>query len=181
MTTATLLLERLGALTQQSIRQDAARHGLLPIHVQILHYLARANHYSDIPIAVADYFGITRGTVSQSLALLERRGLLVKHADPEHGKRVHMRLTPAAGEILEQSWALSLGTTLAAPVLEQGLRDLLVALQRQNGQRAFGICHECAHFLREGSDRYRCGLTREALAVEQTVRICREWKSPQPA
>src|SRR5690554_6709380 len=133
MTTATLLLERLGALIQQSIRQDAAQHGLLPIHVQILHYLAHANHYSDIPIAVADYFGITRGTVSQSLALLERKGLLVKHADPAHGKRIHMQLTPAAESILEQRWAQTLETSLAAPVLEQALRDVLLALQRQNG------------------------------------------------
>lgn len=68
-----VLLERLGALIQQSLRDDAARHGLLPIHLQILAYLDRANRYSNLPIAVAQYFGITRGTVSQSLQLLSGR------------------------------------------------------------------------------------------------------------
>ena len=35
-----LLLERLGALLSLAVREDAARHGLLPIHIQVLHYLA---------------------------------------------------------------------------------------------------------------------------------------------
>jgi hypothetical protein len=76
MSTSAILLERMGALIQQSVRNDAARHGLLPIHVQVLHYLAVCNRYSDLPVAIADYFGVTRGTVSQTLAVLERKGLV---------------------------------------------------------------------------------------------------------
>ena len=54
MSQTSFLLERLGALIQQSVRDDAARYGLLPIHIQVLHYLVRANRYSDLPIAIAD-------------------------------------------------------------------------------------------------------------------------------
>ena len=61
-----------------------------------------------------------------------------------------------------------------AAALERTLRNLLSAMQRVNGQRAFGLCRQCAHFLTEDSGA-RCGLTREPLATEQTVRICREW------
>ena len=78
MSTTLLILERMGALIHQSVRDDAARHGLQPIHVQVLGYLTRANHYSDLPIAVSEFFGITRGTVSQTLTLLEGKGLLTK-------------------------------------------------------------------------------------------------------
>lgn len=46
-----ILLERVAALIQKSVRDDAARFGLLPMHVQLLAYLARANRYSDMPIA----------------------------------------------------------------------------------------------------------------------------------
>ncbi len=180
-----LLLERLGALIQQSVRDEAARHGLLPIHIQVLHYLARANRYSDLPIAIAEYFGITRGTVSQSLAVLERKGLLTKEPDAGHGKRVHLRLTPAGAAVLDDSWAERLeqalgGLPAEADALEATLRRLMSGLQRINGQRAFGICRQCSHFLRESSGA-RCGLTGEPLASEQTTRICREWTAPEAA
>jgi DNA-binding MarR family transcriptional regulator len=183
MSPTSVLLERLGALIQQSVREDAARHGLLPIHVQVLHYLSRANRYSDIPIAIAEYFGITRGTVSQTLAVLERRGLLTKLPDPRHGKRVHLELTAAGEGVLGGSWpgrveqALD-GSPARAVDLEDVLRRLLTTLQHLNGQRSFGLCRQCAHFLTEDAGA-RCGLTDEPLATAQTVRICREWTAPE--
>jgi hypothetical protein len=61
--------------------------------------------------------------------------------------------------------------------LAEALRSLLVVLQRQNGQRAFGVCNRCVHFLTEARGA-RCGLTGEPLAREQTERICREWTRP---
>jgi len=184
MSQTSLLLERLGALIQQSVRENAAQHGLLPIHIQVLHYLTRANRYSDIPIAIAEYFGITRGTVSQTLALLEQKGLLSKERDPHHGKRVHFQLTPAGEMILRESWPKRIEQALSempADIagLDDALRRLLLTLQRLNGQRPFGVCQQCMHFLNEDNGA-RCGLTQEALAAEQTVRICREWAAPEP-
>lgn len=185
MEATSLILERVGALVQQSLRDDAARHGLLPIHLQILSYLERANRYSDLPIAVAEFLGITRGTVSQSLQLLERQGLLVKQADPEHGRRVRLVLTRAGKALVRDSWSRRLQTALEAlppdaRPLDDALRGLLVALQRQNGQRAFGTCKRCVHFSSTPRGG-RCGLTGEPLARAQTERICREWKSPAAA
>ncbi len=170
---------------QQSVREEAAHHGLLPIHIQVLHYLSRANRYSDMPIAIAEYFGITRGTVSQTLAVLERKGLLIKTPDPRHGKRLHLGLTPAAEIMLSASWPERIEQALGqlpvgAADLDDCLRRILSTLQQLNGQRAFGLCRQCAHFLNE-RDGARCGLTQEALATEQTVRICREWTAPRPA
>jgi len=178
MSQTSFLLERLGALIQQSVRDDAARHGLLPIHIQVLHYLMRANRYSDLPIAIAEYFGITRGTVSQTLAVLERKGLLVKESDAHHGKRLHLKLTPAGESVLSESWAERVDKVLCGgtATLESTLRNLLSTMQRVNEQRAFGICRQCAHFLKEETGA-RCGLTHEPLATEQADRICREWAS----
>jgi DNA-binding MarR family transcriptional regulator/ribosomal protein S14 len=182
MAQLTPLLERLGALVHQSVRDDAARHGLLPIHVLVLGYLARANRYSDLPIAIAEYFGITRGTVSQSLAVLEDKGLLLKEPDGRHGKRIHLRLTRAGRAVLNDSWTQRIERELTLPpsnaaALEESLRGVLMTLQRLNGQRPFGVCRQCAHFLCE-SRSARCGLTGEPLATEQTLKICREWTAP---
>lgn len=180
-----LLWERLAALIQQSVREEAQRHGLQPVHVQILAYLARANRYSTLPIAIAEYLGITRGTVSQSLALLERKGLLTRARDDQDARRVQLRLTPAGEALLEDSWSGRLDAALTAmgvdrASLERELRALLVGLQRINGQRPFGICRRCAHFLEEASGP-RCGLTGEALTEVQTAKLCREWAAPVTA
>lgn len=179
-TTATTL-ERVSTLVQQAVRDDAARHGLLPIHWQVLAYLARANGYSDMPIAVAEYLGITRGTVSQTLAVLERKELVAKESDERHGKRIHLTLTAAGAALLAGGWAERLEASLAAlgtdgKRLQADLVALVKALQQVNGNRAFGVCQRCAHFRTEGA-AYRCGLTGEPLAQPQIIKICREWSA----
>lgn len=182
MTPTIFVFERLAALIHQLVREDAAQHGLQPVHMQVLSYLAQANCYSDLPIAVADYLGLTRGTVSQTLALLERKKLIVKSRDEHHGRRIHLALSVAGQAVLQASWAQRLEQALTAAgcdatVFGDELRGVLSALQRLSGRKAFGQCRQCAHFLSEGAD-YRCGLTTETLALEQTKRICREWTAP---
>jgi DNA-binding MarR family transcriptional regulator len=185
MSRTALLLERLATLIHQSVREEAALHGLLPIHLQVLAYLARANRYSDLPIAVAEYFGITRGTVSQTVTLLERRGLIAKTPDEHHGRRIHLTLTAAGEAVLSGGWSRRLDEALRASgdddaVLESMLRTLLATLQRHNGSRPFGLCRQCAHFRSEAHD-HRCGLTGEALSSEQTGKICRDWTARRAA
>ena len=181
MSAAPILLERVAALIQQSVRDDAARFGLLPMHVQVLAYLARANRYSDMPIAIAEYFGVTRGTVSQTLGVLERKGYVTKTADERHGKRVHLSLTRAGEAALADTWVSRIDHVLAAQPglrqpLETTLRALLSGLQQLNGQQAFGVCRECAYF-RKTRKGAQCGLTGEALDTPQTLRLCREWSA----
>jgi MarR family transcriptional regulator, negative regulator of the multidrug operon emrRAB len=184
MEQVTPLLERLAALLHQSVRDHGVQHGLLPIHIQVLSYLARANRYSDLPIAISEYFGITRGTVSQSLTVLERRGFLQRRPDAQDRRRVHFRLTAAGERVLQNSWTTQLEAALRSlpqqgAGLEDALRGLLAGLQRQNGQASFGVCRSCAHFLPEGRG-WRCGLTGEPLVAKETGKICREWTRPEP-
>lgn len=175
-----LILERLGALVHQAVREDAARHGLLPIHLQVLQYLAQANRYSDLPIAIAEYFGLTRGTLSQTLSVLQRKGLLARHPDPGHGRRIHLRLTPAGESVLAGSWTERMQEALrdarATAGLDAALTDVLAALQRINGRRPFGVCRQCAHFRTQAGES-SCGLTGETLDADQGARICREWSA----
>src|SRR5690606_2030621 len=84
--------------------------------------------------------------------------------------------------VLARSWARRLDEALASTGspgagAQAQLEALLAALQRQNGNRAFGVCRQCAHFLAEG-DGHRCGLTGEALTATQAAKICREWAEP---
>jgi MarR family transcriptional regulator, negative regulator of the multidrug operon emrRAB len=186
MNRSAFLLERLGALIQEATRNDAARNGLLPVQLQVLTYLAQANNYSDFAVVVSEYLGLTRGTVSQTLAVLERDGMITKRTDEHHGRRVHLDLTDAGRQIVSTAWSnqveslLSKANSLAnssAAVAEQ-LAQLVAALQAHNDQSSFGVCRDCGYF-RKLSHGAQCGLTDDALAKSQTTKICREWISPE--
>ncbi len=171
----------MGALIQEAIRNDAARHGLLPVQLQVLTYLSQANNYSDFALAVAEYLGLTRGTVSQTLAVLERDGMITKRTDEHHGRRVHLDLTDVGEQIVSTAWSNHVEARLfkarSSVAVEEQLTDLVVALQGHNKQSAFGVCRDCGYF-RNLSSGAQCGLTDEALPKPQTAKICREWISP---
>jgi DNA-binding MarR family transcriptional regulator len=173
------VLERLCTLMRTEARLRGLPHGLQPVQVEALIYLERCNRYSDTPQAVTEYLGLTKGTVSQTLQVLESRGLIVKTGDARDRRRVHLALT-AAGRRLSRRLAASppLESALRAISSEEGqltdgLRRLLAQMQRSAGHRTFGACHSCRHFLKEDVG-FRCGLTGEALTRTDSLRICRE-------
>ncbi|MCA9726939.1 MAG: MarR family winged helix-turn-helix transcriptional regulator [Candidatus Eisenbacteria bacterium] len=175
------LLERLGALIRAERRRLAAAHDLKLVQLDALAYLARANRYSDSPAAVTDWLGSTKGTVSQTVGVLERKGLVEKRDDPDDRRRVHLQLTKAGRRVLKDTDPAPLLTEAIARIggdggLAERLMILLRELQRRSGARSFGICNTCRFFGRE-DDRFRCGLTGERLSVDDSELICREHES----
>lgn len=171
------LLERLANLLRAEERQLGKQLGLQPVQMQALAYLARANRYSDSPNAVADYLGLTKGTVSQTLAVLQQRQLVAASDDAADGRRVHLKPTAKGRRALSMLPPAVLRKALGeggdAAALADSLEQVLVAIQRGRSGRTFGVCHSCRHF-RGGPDGSHCGLTGEPLATEQTGRLCRE-------
>lgn len=169
------LIERLANLMATELRLAAAGHGLLAVHAHVLHYLARCNRYSNTAGALASYLGLTKGTISQSLSVLERRGLIVRRDDPADRRVVRLELTPEGSETAAvlfppAPWRLLDDEPEAADALE----ELLRTLQRHHGGRSFGVCSSCRHFLREPAGGFRCALTREPLDARDAAMICRE-------
>ena len=72
------LIERMSALIRSEERKTGSELGLQSVHLQVLDYLSRCNRYSDTPAALTNYLGMTRGTVSQTVLLLEKKGLIKK-------------------------------------------------------------------------------------------------------
>lgn len=174
------LLERLGNLTQASLRAAGQSHGLQPVPLLALSYLGKANRYSDTPAAVAEYLGLSRAATSQSLALLEERGFVERVQDSADRRVWHLALTAQGRAVVASAlpppeWKALLGQRGGpAGRLEMELEELLRSLQRAGGSASFGVCRTCRHFLAGPGARYRCGLTGEPLAAAQTAKICRE-------
>jgi DNA-binding HxlR family transcriptional regulator len=101
-------LERLTRL----IRADEHVGDLNPAQWGALRYLSRCNRFSNAPAALTRYLGATKGTVSQTLIALERKGLIEKSARPGEARSVVLSITeegesgcrPTHGAFLMSCW-----------------------------------------------------------------------------
>jgi DNA-binding MarR family transcriptional regulator len=177
------LLERIGRLLR------GARHRtdpLNPAQWEALRFLGQANRYSRTPTALTRYLGSTKGTVSQTLIALERKGLVRRSDDPRDRRGVRLGLTSRGRANLQRDPLLDLLAGIDSGLLsrlEADLGDLLIHLQRGNRHRPFGLCGTCRFFEREvgegaGGTPHRCGLTREPLTTLEADQICAEHEAP---
>jgi DNA-binding MarR family transcriptional regulator len=175
------LLERLGHMMRAELRQAGGASGLQPVHLQALLYLSQANRYSNTPQALTEYLGLTKGTVSQSLIVLARKGLIERVEDARDRRVVRLSLTAEGAALLDDAalmgdWPLAL-RNISAPRLKaatQVMQEALRSLQVRRGDRSFGICRACAYNQQVGLRSFLCGLSGEKLSGPETRQICRE-------
>ena len=172
------VVDRLGNLARTGMRRIGATHNLQPVHFQALMFLRQANLYSNTPQALTDYLGLTKGTVSQSLQLLYRKGLIKRYADEKDKRVVRLELSPVGEKLLKDfrsipEWSPGQINPARIKTTLSSLREMVMNLQVSAGGRTFGSCHTCRHYQREGQRTYRCGLTGERLIVAETRKICR--------
>ncbi len=176
------LIERMSALIRSEERKKCTLLGLQIVHLQALNYLSRCNKYSDTPAALTNYLGMTRGTVSQTLSLLEKKGYIKKTADTNDRRVVHLELLPEGLAILEQAKPAELFIKAAAMMetkeedildYETVFANTLTALQKANRTQSFGMCKTCHYFTATDND-FLCGLTKQALSQNESEKICQE-------
>lgn len=179
------VLERLSNLLRNEARSAGAEYGLLPIQVEALHYLSICNRYSDTPMGVTEYLGQTKGSVSQSLKVLEREGFLSKRADRKDKRITHLRVSKAGRALLKKAIPAPLFNNACEQLDQKSqtqistkLKQLLSAIQRTNNMKTFGVCHTCQYNQAdETGNRHLCGLTQETLSSTDIQLICREHKT----
>lgn len=174
------VIERMSALIRSEERKKCTEFGLQSVHLQVLDYLSRCNKYSDTPASLSNYLGMTRGTVSQTLLLLEKKGYLKKTTDTVDRRVVHLSLLPEGKAILAKARPCELFNQASGllqaneiPRYDETLVTVLTALQKSNKSHSFGLCKTCKFFTLL-PDGFLCGLTKEPLTKEDSVKICQE-------
>jgi len=121
----------------------------------------------------------------QTLAVLEREGLIQRRPDEDDRRVVHFSLTRAGQAELRRTdlppgWETALADLPAREreTATAALEQLLCNLQHRNAGRTFGACRSCRHLQRAGR-QYRCGLNGEPLSADDTQRICHEHAYPE--
>ena len=139
------LIDRVGRVT----RGLQFVNGLSPAQWEALRFIASANRYSSSPTALAKYLGTTKGTISQTLISLEKKGYVRRHRDERDGRGVRLALTPSGVRLLDQDPLLEIDKAVAClPAHEQdalfdGLNRMLRDVQRKIGGNEFGVCDDC--------------------------------------
>lgn len=179
------LIERISTLLRSEERKKYAAIGLQPIHGQVLEYLAKCNRYSNTHAAVAEYLGLTKGTVSQTIQLLERKHYLEKTPDAIDGRVVHLTVSEAGQKLIDELKPLDVFRQAEDRVSQHefdsigsALQATLGLLQKVNHSRSFGQCKSCRYFSVE-ENHFLCGLTEQPLYRDDTDKICRD-HIPQP-
>ncbi|MGJ0491262.1 MarR family winged helix-turn-helix transcriptional regulator [Methylobacter sp.] len=174
------LIERMAALIRSEERKRCTELGLQPVHLQVLDYLSRCNRYSDTPAAVTSYLGMTRGTVSQTLLLLVKKGFIKKTSDANDRRMVHLDLLPEGEAILKQARPSELfnqASSILRAIDFSNHEDVFVkalsALQKANKSQSFGLCKTCKYFTNT-PEGYKCDLTKGPLSQSDSEKICQE-------
>lgn len=172
-------LERLARV----MRAREHEGGLNPAQWEALRYLNRANRFSNSPGALTRYLGATKGTISQTLMALERKGFIAKAERPGEKRSVSLTLTQKGREALSHDpW-----TELSAAAddlggktrrrLHRGLSELLEGELKRGGLLSFGVCGTCRYFREKGLDReaqgpHQCMFFEQPLNAAESHLIC---------
>jgi len=173
------VLERLARL----MRAEEHADGLNPAQWEGLRYLGRANRFSNSPGALTRYLGATKGTVSQTLMALERKGFIAKSSRPGEKRSVTLTLTTQGeGALKRDPWNRLAAFTeelrgKTKRRLAQGLQELLDGELQCGGHRRFGTCPACRFFREKGrhggpDGPHLCMLFDAGISQVESKRIC---------
>lgn len=176
----TNLFERISRLT----RTEEQIGDLYPAQWAALRYLARANRFSRTPMALTRYLGTTRGTMSQTIIALDRKGYLERIPSKRDKRSVDLELTTAGKKKLKSDPISSLAKALEptdgldVKSVRVMLETILDRLIKANDGRSFGQCRTCRYFDRETAKTdetaYRCSLLDVSLSLSDSKKICVE-------
>ena len=148
-----------------------------PTQHAALSYLARANRFSRAPSQVAEYLSATRGTVSQTLKALARKGLVAEQKSQADKRSISYKITrPGLTTLNANANRHSQADLLSkhdADGLQASLRQLVKRMLKARGGRSFGVCLSCRHHQKKKTGAY-CLLLKMALGTEETQHICHE-------
>lgn len=180
------LFERISTIIRSEERKKYATVGLQPIHGQVLEYLSICNSFSDTLVSVAEYLNLTKGTVSQTIQLLQRKGFIEKQQDKEDRRVTHLKLLPLGQSILDEFSSVDLleqagfdVPAIHSSLLTDVLKNTITSLQRTSKARTFGKCDSCKYF-GEQENYYHCGGSDHIVYSAEINKICRE-HLPNPA
>lgn len=155
--------------------------GLNPAQWEALRYLAIANRFSNTPGAIARYLGTTKGTTSQTVLSLEKKGLISKQAKSGDQRLTGLALTETGRAILREDALAAFADDIEAlkPKMRRrfsrAVSDLLTSEIGRLEEPSFGVCNSCRYFREVGNgEASHCMKFSASLSAADELLICVE-------
>ena len=167
------LIERLGRISAA----DEWGSDINPTQWTALSYLARANRFSRSPSHVADFMATTRGTASQTLKALARKGLITEIRSETDKRSISYSITEKGERLFHRTSTIEEAVLGLSGQESSELLKNLEALSRtalkQRRYKSFGVCDTCDYHRKEQRGGY-CNLLHLSLSPEDANQICHE-------
>jgi DNA-binding MarR family transcriptional regulator len=166
-------LERLARL----IRSTSHTHGLNAAQWEALRFLSRANRFSNSPGALTRYLGATKGTTSQTVLSLIKKGVITKSLRNDDGRSVVLVLTEAGEKILSDDPLAGLEKAISklgdktSKRFSKGLSELLQIEVKGQGEPSFGNCAACLH-AKKDQDETWCTALSVKVSNDDAQKFC---------
>lgn len=186
-------LERLATALRSDQWSAAGTVGLNPTQAHVLSFLAGRGEAGLRVKAIAGHLGVTQPTATDSVAALERKGLVSKQADASDARAVAVRATQAGRDAVRAIGLSSMATDAALAALspaEQAELLLLVtklirSLQLAGALPAQRACVGCRHFranVHPGAEApHHCAFVNAAFGTRDLRLDCGEHEPAEPS
>jgi DNA-binding MarR family transcriptional regulator len=178
-------LEKIAEVFRVLLWTEAKEHKLSPIQMQLLIFIKYHNSDKQRRIAsMAREFNLTKATISDSIKVLEQKGLIKRTDDAFDSRSFNFSLTDQGMKLtgMIENFTLPLDgaiATLSRPQKEQFLLSVLDLIYRlnQNGiistQR---MCYNCFYYNGDRQQDHYCNLMQKPLNVDELRIECPEHK-----
>lgn len=162
----------------RSSRGEDMRSDLTAAQWTCLRFFSRANKLSRTPSAFASFQATTRGTATQTIKILESKGLLLRYRSDLDGRSVRLEITVLGLEILNSDPLADLISVINVLRLKEQtaflatLSDLSITLAQMKGRQTFGTCEECIHYVSILGAADYCACIAAELAPVDIGKIC---------
>lgn len=178
-------LEKISEVFRVLLWTEAKEHKLSPIQLQLLIFIKYHNSDKQRRIAsMAREFNLTKATISDSIKVLEQKGLITRTDDAVDSRSFNFSLTDQGMKLtgMIENFTLPLDgaiATLSPQQKDQFLVSVLDLIYRlnQNGiistQR---MCYTCFYYNGDRQQTHFCNLMKKPLAIDDLRIECPEHK-----
>ena len=178
-------LEKISEVFRVLLWTEAKEHKLSPIQMQLLIFIKyhRADKHRRIA-SMAREFNLTKATISDSIKVLELKGLIKRSDDALDSRSFNFSLTDQGMKLtgMIENFTLPLDGAIATLSPQQKDQFLVLVLDliyrlNQNGiistQR---MCYNCFYYNGDRQQNHHCNLMQKPLAIDELRIECPEHK-----
>jgi len=179
-------LEKISEVFRVLLWTEAKEHKISPIQMQLLIFIKYHSADKHRRIAsMAREFNLTKATISDSIKVLELKGLIKRSDDALDSRSFNFSLTDQGMKLtgMIENFTLPLDGAIATLSPQQKDQFLVLVLDliyrlNQNGiistQR---MCYNCYYYNGDRQQNHHCNLMQKPLAIDELRIECPEHKS----